>query len=59
MTATVAVRKEAIADLVRIKDEFDAVIESLELMADTKFMTTYKKAKEQVKKRDFTDWNEL
>ena len=59
MAATVAVNKEAIRDLVRLKEEFDSVIESLELMADEEFMSSYRKAKEQIKKREFVDWNAL
>ena len=59
MANTITVNKEAILDLVRVKEEFDSIIESLELMADKEFMESYKKAKEQIKKRDFADWNEL
>ena len=59
MTNTITINKEAILDLVRVKDEFDSIIESLELMADKEFMESYKKAKEQIKKRDFADWNGL
>jgi len=33
--------------------------ESLELMADKKFMESYKSSKEQIKNRDFGDWDEL
>lgn len=46
-------------DLVRVKAEFDTIIESLELMSDEEFMSSYKKSKEQIKKRDFDDWNAL
>ena len=56
---TISVKKEAIADLVRVKDEFDTIVESLELMSDPEFMNSYSKAKEQIKKRDFVDWNDL
>ena len=56
---TVTVRKEAIKDLVKLKEEFDVIVESLELMSDKEFMDSYEKAKEQIKKRDFTDWNDL
>ncbi len=59
MAQTINVSKEAILDLVRVKDEFDVIIESLELMADKEFMDSYKKSKEQIKKREFADWNEL
>lgn len=33
--------------------------ECLELMNDKEFMSSYKKAKEQVKKREFDDWKNL
>ncbi len=58
-TATVMVNRTAIIDLVQIKEKFDSIVESLELMADPEFMSSYKKAKEQVEKREFDDWNEL
>lgn len=59
MGNTITVRKDAIMDLLRVKEEFDAIIESLELMSDKEFMDSYKKSKEQIKKRNFADWNEL
>ncbi len=59
MAETITVNKEAIIDLIKVKEEFDSIIESLELMANKEFMDSYKKAKEQIKKRDFVDWNEL
>ena len=55
----VMVSKQAISDLVKVKEEFDAIIESLELISDKQFMNSYKKAKEQIKKRDFADWDAL
>jgi len=56
---TVSINKQAIIDLMRVKDEFDTIVESIELMGNKKFMESYKKAKEQVKKREFVDWNVL
>jgi len=56
---TIKVNKKALIDLVKIKEEFDAVVESLELMGNKKFMNSYKKAKKQIKKKEFVDWNEL
>ena len=53
---TVMVNRDAIVDLVRVKEEFDSIIESLELMADSEFMASYKKSKLQVEKREFIDW---
>ena len=59
MASMISIRKDAIMDLVRVKTEFDSIIESLELMADNEFMNSYKKSKDQIKKREFVDWNEL
>jgi hypothetical protein len=59
MVNTICIKKEAILDLVRVKGEFDSIVESLELMADDKFMDSYNKSKEQIKERDFADWNDL
>ena len=59
MTATICVRKEAIIDLIRVKDRFDSIVESLELMANPEFMDSYRKSKEQIKKKEFDDWDEL
>ncbi len=58
-STTVTVNRDAIQDLVKVKDKFDAIVESLELMSDDKFMSSYKKSKTQVEKREFDDWNEL
>jgi hypothetical protein len=59
MKTTVTVEKKAILDLVRLKDEFDSVIESLELMSDKEFMNSYNKSKTQIENKEFVDWNEL
>ena len=59
MTETICIRKDAIVVLLRVKSEFDAIIESLELMEDEKFMSSYKKSKGQIKKREFDDWDAL
>ena len=59
MAETICVNKLAILDLIKVKNEFDAIVESLELMADKEFMASYQKAKAQIKNKDFADWNEL
>lgn len=59
MAETISVNRKAILDLVRVKDEFDSIVESLELMADKDFMNSYNKAKGQIKNKEFADWNEL
>jgi len=56
---TITIQKNAIVDLVRVKDEFDTIVESLELMANPIFMDSYQKSKEQIQKREFVDWDEL
>jgi len=59
MEETLTIKKSALNDLIRIKDEFDSIVESIELSEDKEFMTSFKKSKEQVKKRDFSNWNDL
>ena len=59
MENTICVNKEAIIDLVRLKSEFDSIVESLELMSDKAFMESYNKSRQQIKNREFVDWNEL
>jgi len=59
MQATIQINKQAIQDLVKVKNEFDTIIESLELMSDKGFMQSYEKSKEQIKNREFVDWDEL
>lgn len=59
MEETLTINRKAIVDLMKVKEEFDSIIESIELMNNKGFMKSYKKAKEQIKKRDFADWNAL
>ena len=59
MPQTINVSKEAIKDLLKVKEEFDTIVESLELMSNKEFVESYQKSKEQVKKRDFADWDAL
>ncbi len=56
---TIQIDRQAVSDLVKLKDEFDSVVESIELMSDKEFMDSYRKAKEQIAKREFADWNDL
>lgn len=56
---TVTVNKRVIVDLIKVKEEFDAIIESIELMGNKEFMKSYKRAKEQIKNREFVDWDAL
>lgn len=56
---TVCINKEAITDLIKLKEEFDMIVESIELMGNKEFMDSYNKSKEQIKKREFVNWNAL
>lgn len=55
----VCINKSEIEDLVRLTNEINDRVESIELMSNKKFMKSFKKSKEQIKKRDFTDWDAL
>ena len=59
MGNTIAIKKSEIADLVKLANEMNDRIGSLELMGDKKFIKSFKKAKEQIKKRDFANWHAL
>ena len=56
---SVTIDKKALADLIRLKDEFDSIVESLELMSDKEFMESLSKSEEQIKNREFANWDEL
>ncbi|HIH25277.1 hypothetical protein J4476_05355 [Candidatus Woesearchaeota archaeon] len=56
---TITINKEAITDLLRVKEEFDSIVESIALMTNSEFMKSYNKSKEQIKKRDFDEWDDL
>ncbi|MBU2104475.1 MAG: hypothetical protein KKF67_01725 [Nanoarchaeota archaeon] len=56
---TINIDKKAITELVRLTHEVSDRIESLELMSDSGFMKSLDKSKEQIKKREFADWDEL
>ena len=59
MSTTVEVNRDAIMDLIKVKEQFDTIVESIELMMNKEFMDSYKKSKQQIKNRDFDDWNAL
>ena len=55
----ICVSKSAIQELAKLTSELNDRVESLELMSDKKFMVSLKRSKEQIKKRQFADWNAL
>lgn len=56
---TIQINKQAILDLVQLKNNFDNVVESLELMGDKEFMDSFNKSKKQIEKREFDEWDAL
>lgn len=53
---TMMVSKSVFNDII---EELEVMKESLELMQDKEFMQSLRKSKEQIKNREFADWNEL
>mgnify|MGYP001569266386 CR=1 FL=1 len=56
---TITIDKKALSDLFRVKEEFDLIVESLELMSNSEVMESLKRSEEQIKKRDFANWDDL
>ena len=56
---TITIEKKALVDLIKVKEELDLIVESLELASDPEFMGSLKKSKEQIKNREFANWDEL
>lgn len=59
MEEEISIKKSAIEDLAKLTNEINDRVESLELISNKKFMISLKKSKEQIRKRDFADWNVL
>ena len=56
---TVTIEKKALMDLAKLAEEINDRLESLELMNNPEVMEAHKRAKEQIKKREFADWDDL
>lgn len=56
---TINVNKQALVDLIRLKEEFELVVESLEIMNNPEIMESLKESEKQVKNREFANWDEL
>lgn len=52
----IMVEKKVFNDMI---EELQLMKESLELMQDKEVMISLKKSKEQIKNKDFADWDEL
>lgn len=55
----VTVDRKVIVDMARLLDEVQLNLESLELMSDPDFMAGHERVKEQIKNRDFGDWDDI
>ena len=49
MTDTITIRRNIFEELVKKKEEFDAIIESIELMSDPVVSNSIKKSKEDIR----------
>ena len=56
---TITIDKKIIFDLVKLKEEFELIVESLEIMSDSKVMESLKRSEEQIKNREFANWDAL
>jgi len=56
---TVKIPKKEFIEMAKAISDLNEKIESLELMNDSEVMESHKKAKEQIKNREFADWDDL
>ena len=56
---TVIIERRNIIELAKLAAELEDRLESLELMSDPEVMESLKKSEEQIKNREFANWNEL
>jgi uncharacterized membrane protein (DUF106 family) len=56
---TVIVDRNIILDLAKRIEELNDKMESLELSSNPKIMESLEKSEEEIKNRDFANWNEL
>ena len=56
---TVSIPKEEVLKLARLAAELEDRLESLELMSNPEVMESHKRAKEQIKNREFANWDDL
>ena len=56
---TITIDRKDIIALAKLAGELEDRIESLELMSDPEVMESHKRAKEQIKNREFANWDEL
>lgn len=55
----VKIQRKELMEMVKLVSELNDRIESLELMSDPEVMESHRRAKEQIKKREFANWDDL
>ena len=55
----IIINKNAFVELMKLKEDFDLIMESIELSNDTNFMESLKISEEQIKNREFVSWDDL
>ena len=56
---TVKINKEALAESVKLTNEVNDRVESLQLMGDQEIVEGHNKAKKEIEERDLGEWDEL
>ncbi len=56
---SLTIKKQDFADLMKSLEDIKLKMESLELVNNKEFMESLEKSDEEVKNRDFADWDEL
>ena len=56
---TITIDKNIITDMARVIQDLNDRMESLELASNPEVMESLKKSKEEIKNRDFGNWDEL
>ncbi len=51
--------RNSVGELANLVEEIQLWLESFELSSNPEFMESMKRSEEQIKNRDFADWNEL
>jgi hypothetical protein len=59
MEKTITIDRKAFANVMELKEELDLALESIELMSDPEVMEGHRRAKEQIKNREFANWDDL
>ena len=59
MEKTITINREAFVELMKLKEEFDLIMESIELSNNKEFVKSYEQAKKEIQEGDLVDFDEL